>query len=98
MNPYEQFRTPFRETQWALIVAAHRFIPTQKPVPQGWNSPLGTQPAAIRIDAPGKLISDLERIWDVPEAQLLRQMIVQLGHEAPLVRAAACRTLGRRWR
>ena len=44
---------------------------------------------------PVELIRDLERIWDVPGADLERQMISQLGHESPLVRAAACRTLGR---
>jgi HEAT repeat protein len=94
LNPYEQFRTPFRETQWALM-SLSLLYPNTKARSQGWNSPLGTQPAELRTDAPGKLISDLERIWDVPSAQLLRQMIAQLAHEAPLVRAAACRTLGR---
>ncbi|HEX3448671.1 MAG TPA: HEAT repeat domain-containing protein, partial [Isosphaeraceae bacterium] len=43
----------------------------------------------------GRLIRDLERIWDVPSSELRQQVVSQLGHDSPLVRAAACRTLGR---
>ncbi len=94
VNPYEQFRTPFRETQWALI-ALSSFYPNLKPHLPGWNGPLGPEPAALRIESPGRLIRDLERIWDMPGAELRQQVVAQLGHESPLVRAAACRTLGR---
>src|SRR5262249_38734021 len=43
INPYEQFRTPFRETQWALI-ALSSLYPEPHPLPHGWNGPLGPQP------------------------------------------------------
>jgi HEAT repeat protein len=94
VNPYEQFRTPFRETQWALI-ALSSLYPNAHPRTRGWNGPLGPQPHALRTDSPAELIRDLERIWDVPDANVERQMIGALGHESPLVRAAACRGLGR---
>ena len=94
LNPYEQFRTPFRETQWALI-ALSSLYPSSTPARPGWNSPLGPQPAVLRAESPARLIRDLERIWDVPDAALRQQVLAQLGHESPLVRAAACRTLGR---
>jgi len=94
LNPYEQFRTPFRETQWALIALSHLF-PNQKPLPKGWNGPLGPQPTALRSGSPAMLIRDLERIWDVPGADLRAAIVAQLGHELPLVRYAACRALGR---
>ena len=94
INPYEQFRTPFRETQWALI-ALSSLYPNQKTRARGWNGPLGPQPVSLRADSPGALIRDIERIWDVPDADLERKLIATLGHESPLVRAAACRALGR---
>jgi HEAT repeat protein len=94
VNPYEQFRTPFRETQWALMALAALY-PNPTPRPDGWNGPLGRQPAALRTDSPAALIRDLERIWDKPNPDLQRQVIAQLGHGLPLVRLAACRTLGR---
>jgi len=94
LNPYEQFRTPFRETQWALI-ALSSLYPNQKPLPKGWNGPLGPQPATLRSGSPATLIRDLERIWDAPSANLQTLVVAQLGHESPLVRYAACRALGR---
>ncbi len=94
LNPYEQFRTPFRETQWALM-ALSTLYPSPKPRTDGWNGPLGPQPGTLRAGSPATLIRDLERIWDVPAAELQRAIIAQLGHEAPMVRYAACRTLGR---
>ncbi len=65
VNPYEQFRTPFRETQWALM-ALSTLYPNVKPRPRGWNGPFGTQPLALRVDDPGRLIDDLDRVWDGP--------------------------------
>jgi HEAT repeat protein len=94
INPYEQFRTPFRETQWALIALAALY-PTEHPRPKGWNNPLGTQPKRLRIESAASLIRDLERIWDAPEPGLLRSVTAALLHESPLVRYAASRTLGR---
>ena len=94
LNPYEQFRTPFRETQWALI-ALSRLFPSPKPLPKGWNGPLGPQPTTLRAGRPAMLIRDLERIWDAPAVDLQTLIVAQLGHESPLVRYAACRALGR---
>ena len=94
VNPYEQFRTPFRETQWALM-SLSTLYPNPKTRLPGWNGPLGQEPVSLRTDSPGTLIRDLERIWDVPGVDIERKIIAQLGHESPLVRLAACRTLGR---
>ncbi len=94
INPYEQFRTPFRETQWALM-ALSSLYPSPMARLDGWNGPLGPQPRTLRADSPATLIRDLERIWDVPGTPLLREILAQLGHEAPIVRYVACRTLSR---
>ena len=47
INPYEQFRTPFRETQWALMALATIYpwtMGTKPAATDGWNDPLGPQP------------------------------------------------------
>jgi hypothetical protein len=92
LNPYEQFRTPFRETQWSLMALA-RVYPG--PGTQGWNNPLGPAPWALRVGLPGTLIQDLERVWDPPPPALLQSILAQLDHALPQVRLAACSTLAR---
>ncbi|MFO0960458.1 MAG: hypothetical protein U0800_23995 [Isosphaeraceae bacterium] len=91
-NPYEQFRTPFRETQWSLMALAQLY---PGPGTRGWDGPLGPQPESLRTDSVSKLVADLERIWDPPSAALHEQIQSQLVHESPLVRLAACSTLAR---
>lgn len=92
LNPYEQFQTPFRETQWALIALA-TLIPG--PGTHGWNSPLGPQPTTLRTDSDAQLIEDLDRIWDPPARPLAEAVAAQCRHPNPLVRYAACRALSR---
>ena len=74
----------------ALIALSQR-----EGTPSGGTVRSVRSPQSLRADSPARLIRDLERIWDVPDADLKQQMIAQLGHESPLVRTAACRTLGR---
>ena len=86
INPYEQFRTPFRETQWALM-ALSSLYPRIRARPDGWNAPLGPQPRTLRAGSPATLIRDLERIWDVPSTQLRMEIVAQLasrGADRPL--------------
>ncbi|SIO43394.1 HEAT repeat-containing protein [Singulisphaera sp. GP187] len=92
ISPYEQFQTPFRETQWALL-ALSRIYPGHGT--KGWNGPLGPQPATLRVDSSSRLLRDLERIWESPTLAVREALITQLGDERPLVRLAACETLGR---
>lgn len=92
LSPYEQFQTPFRETQWALI-ALSRIYPG--PGTQGWNGPLGPEPRALRTASSAELVRDLERIWDPPRPELLESVIACLDDDRPLVRVAACETLSR---
>jgi hypothetical protein len=91
-NPYEQFRTPFRETQWALM-ALSRLYPG--PGTRGWDDPLGPAPQRLRVGSASTLVADLERIWERPGNDLLAQTIAALDHESPVVRLAACEALGR---
>lgn len=92
VNPYEHFRTPFRETQWSLMALAKLF---PGPGTHGWDGPLGPQPETLRTGSASRLIRDLERIWDEPDSGLMAQVIAQLSHDAPMVRLAACEALAR---
>ncbi len=92
LNPYEQFRTPFRETQWSLM-ALSRIYPG--PGTRGWDGPLGPQPKRLRTDSAAHLVSDLERVWDAPDTTLTAELIAALGHELPVVRLAATQALSR---
>lgn len=60
LSPYEQFQTPFRETQWALI-ALSRFYPG--PGTKGWDDPLGPVPVRLAGDeTDAQLMPVLDRI------------------------------------
>ncbi|MDX2036983.1 MAG: HEAT repeat domain-containing protein [Isosphaeraceae bacterium] len=91
-SKYEQFRTPFRESQWALIALSTLF---PGPGARGWDAPLG--PIGSRIDrsSDSSTIRDLERIWDDPAPAVLDDAIALSRHPNPQVRLAACAALGR---
>ena len=93
LNPYEQFRTPFRETQWSLI-ALSRLYPG--PGTKGWDGPLGPQPddAADRLGvAPDRATSSGS---GTPRRRACAaRSSASSATTAPLVRYAACRALAR---
>ncbi len=96
-NPYEQFRTPFRETQWALM-ALSRLYPGPAPRDAGrtgWDGPLGPQVNRLRTESAATIIRDLETIWDPIDTDLAAQVLREAQAELPLVRFAACNALGR---
>jgi HEAT repeat protein len=92
LNPYEQFQTPFRETQWSLIALATLY---PGPGVRGWDGPLGPPPLQLRGGSDSTLVAGLDRIWDVPDASRAQDIIDCCGHSSPLVRYAACRALSR---
>ncbi|MDR3637657.1 MAG: HEAT repeat domain-containing protein, partial [Isosphaeraceae bacterium] len=97
VSPYEQFRTPFRETQWAVMALA-RLYPREG-ARRGWNDPLGPHPETLRTDSTSHLLDDLERVWGnataLPEGPLQTQIIALTADPRPLVRFGACRALDR---
>jgi HEAT repeat protein len=97
LNPYEQFQTPFRETQWSLFALATLY-PGPGPGVRGWGGPLGPQPERLLADGSvpdSALIAGLERVWDEPLPPLLQDIVGLTRHASPLVRSAACRALSR---
>lgn len=92
INPYEQFQTPFRETQWALLSLSRIY---QGPGTKGWDGPLGPQPETLQVESASRLLRDLERIWEPPTPAVREALFARLDDERPLVRLSVCETLGR---
>ncbi|MGO9469429.1 MAG: discoidin domain-containing protein [Isosphaeraceae bacterium] len=94
---HENFRTPMRETRYAVMALAQAFPQPAGPL-HGWgNRDLG--PARLpRTDNLVHTLEDLENLWDVPQpdrARFSRAILPLLDDPEPLVRAAAAAALAR---
>ena len=94
---HENFRTPMRETRYAVMALARAFPRHGAPLISWGNRDDG--PARLpRTDSLVNLLDDLENLWDVPAADRSRfagEIIKRLADPEPLVRAAAAACLGR---
>jgi hypothetical protein len=86
---FENFRTPFRETQFA-VVALSAYYPREGRE-KGWNSP---QPKQLPQD-PVELLKTLDQIWDAPRIEIVREIERACGSGDVLIRQAAAEALGR---
>ncbi len=93
---HENFRTPMRETRYAVMALAEAFPrPGQS---SGWGNRDELPARRPRTDTLVHTLDDLENLWDVPcpeaidYAAFIRPL---LEHREPLVRAAAAACLGR---
>ena len=94
---HENFRTPMRETRYAVMALAEAFPRADAPT-RGWgNRDFG--PARLpRTDSLVPLLDDLENLWDVAapdRPRFARAIAPLLEHPEPLVRASAAACLGR---
>ena len=86
---FENFKTPFRETQFAVVALSSYFpIGGHK---KGWDSP---PPASLSSD-PGRMVAELDAVWDRPSPALMNQIDSATASEETMVRQAAVETLGR---
>jgi hypothetical protein len=107
----ENFRTPMRETRYAVEALAMGF-PRILPSPLGGegtgvrgNTPLtgwgnrDEKPARLpRTDSLVHTLDDLDNLWEVPknrQEEFVSAIVPLLKHEQPLVRARAAECLGR---
>lgn len=94
---HENFRTPMRETRYAVMALARAFPRPGAPLKSWGNRDDG--PARLpRTDSLVHTLDDLENLWDVPEAERSHyaDRIAQLLADAdPQVRAIAAACLGR---
>lgn len=93
---HENFRTPMRETRYAVMALAEAF--PKRPAPFSWGNRDGKPAHLPRTDSLVHTLDDLENLWDVSEADRVlyaRAIIPLLDHAEPLVRAHAAACLGR---
>jgi hypothetical protein len=89
LQSFENFKTPFRETQFAVL-ALSSYYPQSGRKP-GWDS---AQPAALSTD-PVQLLDQLDQIWDRPSAAVIAEMEAATQSDDALIRQAAAEALGR---
>jgi hypothetical protein len=89
LQSFENFRTPFRETQMAIL-AFSAYYP-QAGRAKGWNSPkletLSTNPV--------EELKQLDNVWDAPSASVQSQIVEAAKSNDALLRQAAVEALGR---
>ena len=89
LQSFENFRTPFRETQFAILALSACYpLNGRKP---GWNS---LQPASLAKD-PLVALGQMEDIWDRPSPAVTRQIESAAESNDVLIRRAAAESLGR---
>jgi hypothetical protein len=89
LQSYENFRTPFRETQMAVIALSSYFPAGDRA--KGWNAP---PPSRISTD-PGEALVQLDQIWDAPSPAVRKEIETATQSADALVRQAAVEALGR---
>ena len=89
LQSFENFRTPFRETQFAVLaLSAYYPLDGRK---KGWDS---LQPKALSHH-PVELLGQLDQIWDRPSPAVAQQIESATNSDDVLIRQAACEALGR---
>lgn len=86
---YENFRTPFRETQFAVMALSQLYPEANKQ--KGWNA---ATPEKLSDD-PYVLLEQMSDIWELPSSQLLASAKDNLQNPEPLLRQRAAAVLGR---
>lgn len=89
---YENFRTPFRETQMAVL-ALSTLYPQKSS--RGWGVAFPPVPRRLGLERPDLLLSQLDNLWEPPQGALLEDVLKAACHPEPLVRQSALACLGR---
>ncbi|MBI3471773.1 MAG: HEAT repeat domain-containing protein [Candidatus Solibacter usitatus] len=89
LQSFENFRTPFRETQMAVLALSSYFPEPRRE--KGWNT---ASPARLSSD-PAELLTQLDNLWDRPSNEVVEQLIECARSNETLVRQQAIEALGR---
>jgi hypothetical protein len=93
----ENFRTPMRETRYAVMALAEAFPGPGAPS-QGWGNRDDGPARRPRTDTLVHTLDDLENLWEVAtpdQAGFEKAIVPLLGHPEPVIRATAAACLGR---
>jgi hypothetical protein len=89
LQSFENFKTPFRETQFAVL-ALSTYYPLAARA-RGWDAP----PPESLSAPPDRLLTELDSLWERPSESVLRQVEAAAQSNEVLVRQAAVEALGR---
>ncbi len=89
LQSFENFRTPFRETQMAVL-ALSAYYPNESGKKSGWGSTVETLPEGGEA-----LLTALDRIWDRPPTAVLERVRQLTSSGDVLQRQLAFEVLGR---
>jgi hypothetical protein len=89
LQSYENFRTPFRETQMSVLALSSYFPGDHQS--KGWDSALADRLSREPVEA----LRQLDSFWDRPSAELLAQVKSAARSDDALVRQQAVEALGR---
>ena len=93
----ENFRTPMRETRYAVMALSEAF-PRVEMSTQGWGNRDAGPARVPRNDTLVHTLDDLENLWEIPDSEkdrLGRAIIPMLENREPVIRATAAACLGR---
>lgn len=90
---YENFRTPFRETQFAVMALSQFFKGDL--TARGWNAGFQSQPLRVSGTDPLLGLEQMDRVWEKPGPPLAGDLVTSLASPDGLVRVAAAAALGR---
>lgn len=88
LQSFENFRTPFRETQMAVLALSAYFPRERK---KGWNAPVVEKLS----DDPARLLDQLDNLWDKPSKKVVAQLLAAARSNETLIRQQAIEALGR---
>ncbi len=89
LQSFENFRTPFRETQMAVL-ALSSYFPIEGRA-KGWDSP-----KIVKLSSdPVELLEQLDEVWDKPSEAVVGQIRAATASPDALIRQAAVEALGR---
>ena len=90
---YENFRTPFRETQFAVMALSEFYKgPITK---RGWGAGFDPLPERLAESDPVLKLDQMDQVWEKPGGPLARDLISSLESAEPLMRLSAAAALGR---
>jgi hypothetical protein len=89
LQSFENFRTPFRETQMAVLALSSYFPIAGRA--KGWNSPKLERLSADPIE----MLQQLDDVWDAPSAAVHKDIEAAARSNDALLRQAAVEALGR---
>ena len=89
LQSYENFRTPFRETQMSILALSAYFPAPARAT--GWDA---QKIESLSAD-PVRLLQQLDNIWEKPNATVLSGIVAATKSNDALIRQAAVEALGR---